>query len=426
MTHEVSFEWRVVEDADWHSLPAGFAPAEPGHRTSGDRWLLVAALRAAVILSIAWLIPGATHQAPLETLPPTTGLAVLPVLEREAAAWQSNDLARIEPLLAPEVRFEWRNEWRTPFTLATAAGTTVEETVIAQTSHGDMVQVTLLVHAPTPWTLNAVTYRETRYYRPGEQSWLRTLPPPSDWGEEHTLETPHLRYQFRTRDTEAVLAILDRNESVYLLLHELLELDPSPEPEKLTIRIDPRLVSGWAYFGRIQPLTSPALARVPHGMSDADYLAHSIANRVTGLLLNQLTLDDKRGEQAKWQPLVWAINGWMRTDLQARRSPWHRRVETMLDRRRAELLPFHLADILDSPLPRPYEQRTFMHQYLLIESLVGYILTAYGRDQLPGLLAVLRDHGSWQVVPEMLLGIAPAEFEDGWNRFVATHYLGMP
>lgn len=428
MTHEVSFEWRVVEDADWQRLPAGIVPAPAGHgpKAGDERWLLVLVLRSALLLSVALLATGAANRAPHPAQPATSGFAIVPVLQREAAAWQSSDATLVEELLAPEVRFEWRTEWRIPYTLATASGMTVEEEVIDQVTRGNLVQVTLLIHAPTPWTLHAVTYREKRYYRLGEQGWLRTLPPPGDWGAEHTLETPHLRYQFRTRDTETVLAVLDRNEAVYLLLHELLELDPAPDLEKLTIRIDPRLVSGWAYFGRIQPLTSPLLARIPQGMSDADYLAHSIANRVTGLLLNQLAMDEKREAQARWQLLVWGLNGWLRTDLQARRSPWHRRVETMLSRDRADLLPFQLADIIDSPLQRPYEQRAFMNQYLLIESLVGYILTTYGRDRLPPLLTVLRDHGSWQAVPESLLGLSPVEFEKGWNRFVAMHYLGTP
>lgn len=426
MRQEVSFEWRVVEDADWHRLPAGpmSLPAEDGRKRGDERGAIVLILRSAAVLLVAWLALGATNPAPPPAQPAHAEFAVTPVLQREAAAWQSGDAERIDALLAPEVRFEWRNEWRTPYTLAAATNTTVREKIIDEVIRSHLVQVTLLVHAPTPWTVQPVAYRETRFYRPGEQGWLRTVPPPDNWGEAHTLETPHLRYQFRTHDTATVLAILDRTEAIYLLLHELVALDPALTAEKLTFRIDPRLVTGWAYFGRMQPLSSPSLARVPEGMSDADYLAHSITNRLTGLILNQLAMDQEREAQANWQMLVWGLNGWMRTDLHARRSPWHRRVETMLVRERATLLPFRLADLLDSPLQRPYELRTFMRQYLLVESIVGYILTTYGRDQLPGLMMVLRDYGSWQEVPEQILSVSPAEFEEGWNRFVATHYLG--
>jgi hypothetical protein len=426
MTQEVSFEWRVVEDADWHHLPAGplSLPAQGGESRGDEGWVVVLMLRSATLLLVAWLALGAINPASPPVQPAHTEFAVAPVLQREAAAWQSGDAERIETVLAPEVRFEWRNEWRTPYILAAETGATVVEQIIDEVTRGQLVQVTLRVQAPTPWTLQPVSYRETRFYRPGEQGWMRTVPPPTSWGEEHALETPHLRYQFRTQDTATVVAILDRTEAVYLLLHELVALDPTLMADKLTFRIDPRLVTGWAYFGRIQPLSSPLLARVPEGMSEADYLTHSITNRFTGLILNQLALDQARESQANWQMLVWGLNGWMRTDLQARRSPWHRRVEIMLARERATLLPFRLADLLDSPLQRPYEQRTFMHQYLLVESVVGYILTVYGRDQLPELMMVLRDYGSWQAVPEVLLGVPPAEFEEGWNRFVATHYLG--
>jgi hypothetical protein len=426
MTQKVSFEWRVVEEADWDRLPAGTLtlPAVSGAKGGDERWVIPLMLRSAAVLLVAWISISAIHPEPPPAQPAPAATAVAAVLQREAAAWQSSDGERINAVLAPEVRFEWRNEWRTPYALAAAMNTTVTEQVIDESVRDHLMQVTLLVHAPTPWTLRPVTYRETRFYRPGEEGWLRTVPPPHTWGEEHTLETPHLRFQFRTRDTATVLAILERTEAIYLLLHELVALDPALTADKLTFRIDPRLVTGWAYFGRIQPLSSPSLARVPEGMNDADYLTHTITNRVTGLILNQLAMDREREAQANWQMLVWGLNGWMRTDLHARRSPWHRRVEMMLVREQATMLPFRLADLLDSPLQRPYEQRTFMHQYLLVESVVGYILTAYGRDQLPELLTVLRDHGSWQVAPQELLGVSPAEFESNWNRFVATHYLG--
>jgi hypothetical protein len=317
-------------------------------------------------------------------------------------------------------------DWRAPYIIDTQFFPDRNEKLLDVKPAAGMIVITMLVDAPVFGRWRSSPYRELRFYRQYEQDWVRTLPTDDFWGREMTLETPHLRITFSERDANTVLAILDQLELVYVQLHGLLRMElPAPE-DKLTFRIVPELVRGWGSYGSQQRLTSPILAKVPDGMTSADYLAHTMVGRFTNLLINQIVVEQDGAYTYSWRTLLWALDGWLRKELLARRSPWHYQAEETFRKHQHEILPLRLVDVVEQYINDPFDQQTMMRQYMIAESALAYAINTFGRERLPALLVGLHHHGSWSGLIRGVFGVAPEEFERGWNQFVEEHYLTQP
>lgn len=55
----------------------------------------------------------------------------------------------------------------------------------------------------------------------------------------------------------------------------------------------------------------------------------------------------------------------------------------------------------------------------------GDTVATYGRERLPTLVASLGHYDSWETLIPAVYGVSPAEFEAGWQAYLATHY-GVP
>jgi hypothetical protein len=55
-------------------------------------------------------------------------------------------------------------------------------------------------------------------------------------------------------------------------------------------------------------------------------------------------------------------------------------------------------------------------------TLVEYAVATSGRERLPGLVAGLGHYASWDTRLPAVLGVSAAEFEAGWQVYLATHY----
>jgi hypothetical protein len=53
------------------------------------------------------------------------------------------------------------------------------------------------------------------------------------------------------------------------------------------------------------------------------------------------------------------------------------------------------------------------------QAVVAYALDAYGRERLPALLAGFGRHATWGEVAPAVLGVPVAEFEAGWQAYLA-------
>jgi hypothetical protein len=375
---------------------------------------------------VAWLVgdgaPLSAHQVESPSLEQT----ILPALQREAIAWRTDDTTALDLIIGPEVAQNWRMDWRAPYVIDPRYFPDRNEKLLNVKAAAGMVVVTMLVDAPVVGRWRSSPYRELRFYRQQEQDWVRTLPPQDFWGREMTVETPHLRVTFYERDAETVLATLDQLEMIYVQLHGLLRLELPALEGKPAFRIVPELVRGWGSSGNQQRLTSPLLAKVPDGMTSADYLAHTMVGRFTSLLINQIVVEQDGAYTYSWRTLLWALDGWLRNELLARRSPWHHQAEDTLRKHQDEIMPLRLIDVVEQPINDPYDQHTMMRQYITAESALAYAMNTYGRERLPALLVGLHHHGSWSGLIRGVFGVTPEEFERGWNQFVKQYYLAQP
>lgn len=61
-------------------------------------------------------------------------------------------------------------------------------------------------------------------------------------------------------------------------------------------------------------------------------------------------------------------------------------------------------------------------QSIALATLIKYAVVTYGRDRLPILVASLDQYESWATLLPAVYGVSAAEFEVGWQNYLATHY----
>jgi hypothetical protein len=70
----------------------------------------------------------------------------------------------------------------------------------------------------------------------------------------------------------------------------------------------------------------------------------------------------------------------------------------------------------------------FMHSTVqpgdtvILTTLMDYVVSRYGREQLPVLLAGLGQYKSWATLSPAVFGVSAAEFAAGWHDYLAAHY----
>jgi hypothetical protein len=64
-------------------------------------------------------------------------------------------------------------------------------------------------------------------------------------------------------------------------------------------------------------------------------------------------------------------------------------------------------------------------QTIALATLIEYAVATYGREHLPVLVASLGQHNSWDTLIPAVFGVSAAEFEAGWQEYLATQY-GIP
>jgi hypothetical protein len=57
-----------------------------------------------------------------------------------------------------------------------------------------------------------------------------------------------------------------------------------------------------------------------------------------------------------------------------------------------------------------------------LATLIEYAVATYGRDRLPVLMAGLGQSESWDTLLPAVYGVSSAEFEAGWQAYLADHY----
>jgi hypothetical protein len=57
-----------------------------------------------------------------------------------------------------------------------------------------------------------------------------------------------------------------------------------------------------------------------------------------------------------------------------------------------------------------------------LATVVEYVEATYGPAQVPVLVAQLAEHTGWETLVPAVFGLPAAEFETGWQRYLAEQY----
>jgi len=425
---QVSLEWHVGEEefpeiSAVENTDADVAQNGARMLSHGEWRLAMHLLRgvALLLLALIFVTGGTLSQEQREQLRIRHG--VEQALALEELAWKRNDRTLSNQLIDDAVDARWQREWRIYWAVDVAArrefGAYVQRVQPLDGAFADVTRVELVVNRPSvEWWISS-PQREVRFYREVDGRWLRTLPGDAFWGEPRVLNTPHLRFEYRARDAATVEAIAEQVESIYVELHRVLELE-LPTDESITFVIAPDVVRQWAAYGDRMEFTSPLLSKVPARLSDADYLAQQLVSQLTYRTVNAAISQQRNPYQFRWERMVWALRGWLRTELLDQRTPWHDQAEALFREQRAGKLPLRLHDVsswrrFDQP-----DQMEIMWQYAAAESITAYTVEQYGLVWLPVMVRGFGRYGNWAEYIPGVYDISVEEFEREWNRYLTT------
>ena len=383
-------------------------------------WLL----RGLTISLVGVLLVTSIALTPLDRERLRVSSAIHASLTQEIQAWQANDHRLFNHLIDPDVGSEWQREWGDWGVVDTQTKAKPSVTLLNVTPLEDIVMADVLINGPVTGWLQTSPYRETRFYKTSEHGWLRTIPDPAFWGEHHIQETPHLRFEYRARDAAALDPEVAHLEILYLALYQMLHLAAPSTTEKLTFVITPDLIRGVGSTGNRLAVTSPLMAKVPAELSATGYLSQTIVSRMTYRALMTMITDQQPGDSYsyQWRTLQRALRGWLRTTLLGQPGPWDIQAEAIFRFHMKQRLPLHLNMLLTNNRI-PLDDRDYsMWQYAATESVVDYAVTTYGQQRLPALIHGLRADEAWDELIPNVFGASVADFEQGWNHYLARKY----
>jgi hypothetical protein len=409
----------------WHSQAAVDAHTPeitlPG--TSEQR-LLARVLRMAVLILVGVLLVTGASFAPSEHNPARLQGEIEAALQREERTWQNNDAALFNQLLDHQIKREWRRDWFMPWGVEPVQRTGLGVFVISIEPQRDLVLVnTLVTQAATEWW-RAIPYREVRFYRQTENGWVRTAPALNDWGKVRTLATPHLRFEFYERDAPAILAIAAPLELAYLKLYALLEREPPAEVVRLTFAVTPDQAHEFSPEDDRLAFASPLLLKTPLGLTPTDYMLHLVVNRLIDHALQETFGGARRRGANRWQSMLRAANGRLRSELLGQRSPWQQQAEMVFRQTSWEHRQLRLTDISDRYSGKIPSRATVMWEYMAAEAVVSYVVQVYGWDGLSDLIRGFGKTSFWYGLIPAAFGSSVEEFEAGWNQYLTEHYFG--
>jgi hypothetical protein len=325
-------------------------------------------------------------------------------------------------------------------------------------------------------------HRQTRFYRRTAKGWRQTAPDAALWGPERSLETPSLIFHFRQNDSQAVIAVAPQVDALYTTLRRNFGRPILFGTEKRVIEVSVTQIPGhatpWFHVPSRFLVSSPAVYLAPVELTDAELLAQSLVLPLLAQVLAQAS--DQHQIGAAWQPMASALYLWQVWDLDLPLAAWREEVVRWLyldlsATPRGQLVSFpddyielcaahrlwmsspalieipfvcseldqeawlfpswsprepltHLGQ-LPAPLrPNEYMEGSSLHRLhhpghtVALATLIEYAAVTYGRERLPVLVAGLGQYESWDELIPAVYGVSPAEFEAGWQAYLAAHY----
>jgi hypothetical protein len=274
---------------------------------------------------------------------------------------------------------------------------------------------------------------EPIFYHQGGGKWERVEPNEADAtarGPYRSRETDHLLFQYHQVDQSLVEAVAPAIEAFNTDLHRDIGLALPPANAKMIVtietvasmqRLEPYYAVGyvvWESDGIV--VLSPQLARSSTTLASADTLSQAV--KATVAYRTILFAVDEVQPQAVWQPLVDGLQLW------AYSTP--REFDTDLANNMNNLLRYQLTN--EAPLRLPIlslaptlsdtqETATIQwQQSVLAKSVIDYAVATYGRHSLARLLEGMHEYDSWQSLIPAVYNVSTAEFEKGWQAYLAA------
>ena len=421
----VGFEWHVIEDDErWNRLPpVEETPARRTHYlTVGEKWFLIRTVRIIVLILVGIVAVTGSPLSPSQLRYQQVQAGIQVALAQEETATPIPASTPSPPPAGGQFA-DWRAWWTGTEKISAEAGVSL----LRIEPLGEQALASVLFNRPAAEWWRSSPYRETRFYEQAATGWVRAAPAPDFWGAQHSLETAHLRFEFTARDLPAVESIAEQIDAHYVALHQMLNLAPPSLYTKLTFVLEPATVHEWDESNNDRlHLASPILSTIPQSLSDETFLTHQmvsllIERAVDGAVMEAVDAEG-RDYSARWQMMIWALNGWLRTDLLGHPSPWHQQAADHFRQQRTDQPPLQLRDLAAWNSRAEGEQARLMGEYAAAESVIAYAVATYGRDFLPTLAHGFGEHRFWSDLIPAIYGVSAETFEAGWNEYLAEHY----
>jgi hypothetical protein len=321
-----------------------------------------------------------------------------------------------------------------------------------------------------------LAYRETRFYQKTTEEWLRIDLDPKLMGPFQILETAHFTIHYRSVDAGAVYEIAPKLEQLYAKMRRDFGVPVADAASSYTIEVVTDRLSN-AYFSlakRTITIPSPTLLSVPVEMTAATVVYQSMVYPLAGMVVVEAVephLSPWKATVVQWKYIVSALRLWALWEdngpLAVGRKEMVRwfyeraQVERLKARQplpdayahlcrtyriwriapRALFIPLDcneggLRDLSaqhyptmpppireqDSPAKRGVTLVAAFDSTVATETIIEYVVAAYGREKLPLLIAALGQHTAIDTLIPAVFGVSPVEFEAGWQAYLAEQY----
>jgi hypothetical protein len=343
------------------------------------------------------------------------------------------------------------------------------------TFHGNVASVLVETRygEPDGRTFSA---RQRTFYQPTETGWLRVPPNNAYLGAAQIHETAFFTFFYHEVDAAAVEAVAAELDAVYTGLRKdyglppatgrmVIELVTAPPPDQFVCRQPNHLC-----------IDSPALVALPTGVSEIEALQLSILSKLV-YRVRWDAIEEIEPFAYRWHYAAYAL-----PRMQMRRhshllSPWQTDLvgwlygseerspsqdEQQLAQELARLCATHqllarqsiiagvvpthlcvapplwdLAYLANSDPPERLDQLLMADPPLTVsevswmnvlafETLLDYVVAAYGRDALPALVDGFRHYEKWDALIPEVFDVSAKAFEAGWQAYLAEHYGMQP
>ena len=266
------------------------------------------------------------------------------------------------------------------------------------------------------------TQRERRFYQRTNTGWQRMAPTLSFWGPQRMLDTEHIRFSFRQRDTSLLERASAEVDELYMTFHKIVGLKKNTAATKLKIEIVPDDRGPGKRDGPGRMTTSsPALRRLPVELTDVQVLTRSLFEPLLEEVVDEVA--DQVQIQPQWALILSGLRTWFRAEYSTAYLPQWPVVAAELYRQVGVGAPHTLEDILffdidSSAMFDPSGAYSQEQRAWAAYTVVAYIAASQGKAALPRLLRGLGQYDDWETLIPSVFNLPATEFERDWQAFV--------